>query len=383
MNVVAASAHTHGCYTVEQLTRQAEKLAAMGQLTGGLAHEMNNLLAPMMAAFDMLSRPGISLERTRILTERGLLAVNRAKSLVQQLLAFAGRQPLQASAVDVGTLVTGVANRIRSLVGPLIEVTLNIDQHVGLANADPAQLETAILNLSSNARDAMPEGGILRVRVTADTSDMARQLGPCVRISIQDNGIGMDDVTRIRAVEPFFSTKGVGKGIGLGLSMAHGIALQLGGTLTVSSGLGVGTNVELFLPIRRRSVGVPRAADSTERAPHSIGTVLLVDDDDSVRACTADMLRQLGFAILEASSAEEALKVIRRGAYLDLLITDHVMPGMTGTDLVCAVRQQRPQIPVLIISGFAEDQSMASDLLRLTKPFAQTELADCIAALLH
>jgi CheY-like chemotaxis protein len=366
----------------EQVPCHAETLAAMGRLTGGFAHEINNLLAPMMAAFELLSRPGLSTERTGMLTERGLEAVNLAKSLVQQLLAYAGRQPMQISACDIGQLMTGLVKRIRCSAGLLVEIILNIDQDLSYAHVDPRQLETAILNLSRNALEAMPQGGTLHIGVTAETSDVARTLGRCVRISIEDSGIGMDEVTRTRAIEPFFSTKAVGKGIGLGLSAAHGIMLQLGGTLSISSALGEGTTVELFLPIRVPAAAAVRSCAIPPHRLRPISTVLLVDDNDSVRAGTADMLVDLGFVVRETSSAEEAMNLIRHGEHLDILITDQMMPGMGGADLAYAVRQQRPQTPVLIISGFAEVQSMACDLPRLTKPFAQAELAHCIASLL-
>jgi signal transduction histidine kinase/CheY-like chemotaxis protein len=371
----------------EQILFDTEKLRAMGQLTGSLAHEVNNLLTPIMASFEMLSHPDVSVERTGFLTERGLAAANGAKSLMLQLLAFAGRQPLRAVAVDVGRLVSAMAKPIQDVVGPLVGLTLNIDQHFGLANADSAQLELVILNLVSNARDAMPDGGNLRIDVTAASPESvpAAQtgLGPCVRISIEDTGIGMDEVTRARAVEPFFSTKGVGKGVGLGLSTAYGIAGQLGGALTVSSKLGLGTRVELFLPIRAQPANAPRSADRTEGRHCWGGTVLLVDDDDTVRAATADMLMHLGFTVHEASSGEGALGWIQQGGNLDLLVTDYLMPGLSGLDLVCAVRQQRPKTPVLIISGFAEVGAIAPDVSRLAKPFRQTELTACIAALLN
>jgi nitrogen-specific signal transduction histidine kinase/CheY-like chemotaxis protein len=372
----------------DQVTVDREKLKAMGQVTGGLAHEVNNLLTPIMASLEMLSRPGLSVERTGLLTERGLAAANGAKHLMQQLLAFAGRQPLRAVAVDIGALVSALGKRIQNVVGPRVRITLNIDQDLGLANADPAQLESAILNLSSNARDAMPEGGRLSVSVTAETPESVRdlahsRLGACVRISIEDNGSGMDDVTRSRAVEPFFSTKGVGKGVGLGLSTAHGIAVQLGGTLTMTSKVGVGTRVDVFLPILAQSVASPRSADSAKGCDCRGDSVLLVDDDDSVRATIAEMLIQLGFIVHEASSAEEALEWIQQGGDLDLLITDYSMPGMSGVGLADAVRQQRPKIPVLVISGFAEAVGNAPDVARLAKPFREADLGACIAALLN
>jgi CheY-like chemotaxis protein len=205
-----------------------------------------------------------------------------------------------------------------------------------------------------------------------------------VRICVEDTGIGMDEVTRNRAVEPFFSTKGIGKGRGLGLSMVHGTAVQLGGVLTLSSEPGVGTQVDLFLPApTRHAPASPLSSrENTNNTDYSASTALLVDDDDLVRSSTADMLVQLGFTVQEACSAEEALGLIQRGQKFDLLITDHLMTGpMNGVDLANAVRRQCPQTLPLIISGFAEAGAITADLPQLAKPFRQSELAACIAAL--
>jgi CheY-like chemotaxis protein len=335
----------------------------------------------------MLSRPDVTPDRARVLIERGLAAVHRATSFVQPLLAFAGLQPLRPVAVDVGSLVTTMVERIRITAGPLVHVTLHIDRNLGLANGDPVHLETAILNLASNARDAMPEGGNLRITVTAATAPVGAdtQSEPGVRICVEDTGAGMDEATMDRAVEPFFSAKGIGKGRGLGLSMVQGVAVQLGGTLTLLSELGVGTKVELYLPgpIPSAIVSPSSSRKNAHRSRHSASTALLVDDDDLVRSSTADMLVELGFKVREACSAEEALGLIERGLSFDLLITDHLMAGaMSGVDLANAVRRQRPQTRVLIISGFAEVGAIAADLPKLAKPFRQPELAASIAALL-
>jgi CheY-like chemotaxis protein len=253
------------------------------------------------------------------------------------------------------------------------------------ALADPNQLEMALLNLSVNARDAMPEGGTLRITVSSETLGPAHpaQLPPgdYIRLSVADTGVGMDQATLARAIEPFFSTKGVGKGTGLGLSMVHGLASQLGGALTISSRTGLGTNIDLWLPVTE-ALAAADALVAEPIAPQGHrGTALLVDDEELVRASTAHMLAELGYRVVEASSADEALSLMAREPALDLLVTDHLMPGITGADLARAVQGQRPSLPVLIVSGYADAEGIAPDLPRLTKPFRQDELAAKIAAL--
>jgi PAS domain S-box-containing protein len=369
----------------EDALRHSQKLEAMGQLTGGVAHDFNNLLAPIVASLDLLNRPGLAPERVKQLIERAMLAADRAKALIHRLLAFSRRQPLQATAVDVGALIKGMADLLASTMGPQVKVAVSMESELPDAHADPTQLEAAILNLCLNARDAMLAGGTLRLSATLEnirSGHPTRLLpGAYVRISVADTGSGMDEATRRRAIEPFFSTKGVGKGSGLGLSMAHGIALQLGGTLALSSKIGVGTNVELWLPVSTSSKRVTNIAVQEVCVHAPAGTVLLVDDDEMVRTSTADMLMQIGFAVREAAAADEALRALAQGLNPDLVITDHLMPGMTGVDLAYAIRERQPDLPVLIISGFADIEAIAPDLPRLAKPFRQSELAASVARL--
>jgi CheY-like chemotaxis protein len=254
------------------------------------------------------------------------------------------------------------------------------------ARADPNQLEMAVLNLAVNARDAMPDGGTLRISV--DVATVGRQHrsglapGRYLHLSVADTGVGMDAETLARAVEPFFSTKGVGKGTGLGLSMVHGLASQLGGAVTIRSSPGTGTNVELWLPQGERTPEPAANATEGDDAPAvGRGTVLLVDDEDLIRLSTADMLIELGYQVVEAGSAEEALKLLNRGLRPDLVLTDHLMPGMSGTELARTLRHDRPSIKVLVVSGYAETDGIAPDLPRLTKPFRSAELAASLAML--
>ena len=371
----------------QEALRQSQKMEAMGQLTGGVAHDFNNLLTPIVGSLDMLQRKGLGGDREQRLIAGAMQSAERAKTLVQRLLAFARRQPLQPVAVDVARLVTGMADLIASTSGPQIKVLVQAPDGLPPAQADPNQLEMALLNLAVNARDAMAEGGGT-VRITASAEEVrgphpARlRPGEYICLSVADTGAGMDEATVARAIEPFFSTKGVGKGTGLGLSMVHGLASQLGGALTIRSRPELGTNVELWLP---RSDVDPYSAMPTARAPElteARGRALLVDDEQVVRMSTEDMLSDLGYTVIEAASGEEALRLIRGGEYFDLIVTDHLMPGISGTDLAREVRRARHGMPVLLVSGYAEAEGVDPDLPRLTKPFRKDELASSLALLL-
>jgi CheY-like chemotaxis protein len=243
----------------------------------------------------------------------------------------------------------------------------------------------ALLNLSVNARDAMPQGGTLRISARHDYvgSEHPTKLRPglYVRLSVADTGVGMDEETLARAVEPFFSTKGLGKGTGLGLSMAHGLASQLGGCLTIQSRQGVGTNVELWLPMSEDEVASHEPAPESEGAGAASGKALLVDDEELVRTSTAEMLADLGYQVIEAETAEEALNLMHRGLRPDLVVTDHLMPGMDGTDLARTIQAEHAGVPILIISGYAESEGIAPDLPRLTKPFRRDELQTALAVM--
>jgi PAS domain S-box-containing protein len=370
----------------EEQLRQTQKVEALGQLTGGVAHDFNNLLTPILGSLDLLSARSLGGPREQRLIDAALQAAERARVLVQRLLAFARRQPLRPAAVDLRELMTGMAELIASTTGPQIHVTMEVADDLPAARADYNQLEMALLNLCVNARDAMPEGGTLRIsaearRIDAEGREGLRP-GDYVTVSVADTGIGMDDDTAARAIEPFFSTKGIGKGTGLGLSMVHGLTQQLGGGMTLSSRPGLGTNVELWIPMAD-SEGEARAGGSSGAAgaPARRGTVLLVDDEDLVRASTADMLETCGFRVVARESAEQALELLGSDAPLDLLISDHLMPGMTGTQLARRARAMRPDLPCLIVSGYADVEDIAPDLPRLAKPFRMSELSDALAGL--
>jgi PAS domain S-box-containing protein len=368
----------------EQL-RQSQKMDAMGQLTGGVAHDFNNLLTPIIGSLDRLLTRGVGSERERRLMDGALQSAERAKVLVQRLLAFARRQPLQPTAVDVGQLVSGMAELIASTAGPRIDLRMELAEDLPPALADANQLEMALLNLAVNARDAMSDAGVLTIsaaRASVRGPHPAKlRLGHYVRLSVRDTGAGMDEATLARAVEPFFSTKGIGKGTGLGLSMVHGLASQLKGGLTISSTPGQGTTVELWIPISSVAVEEDGQVTRSTLSTKAQGTALLVDDEDLVRLSTADMLMDLGFEVVEAQSAEEALHMLNEGLHPDLVVTDHLMPGMTGLELARDLRALRPHLPVLIVSGYAEMEGVARSFPRLTKPFRGAELAASLAKL--
>jgi PAS domain S-box-containing protein len=369
----------------QEALQQSQRLEAMGQLTGGVAHDFNNLLTPIIGSLDMLQRRGVGNERERRMIHGAYQSAERAKSVVQRLLAFARRQPLQAMPVDIAALMRGLSDLVIGAVGPRIGVSVEMSGGPAWALADQHQLEMAILNLCVNARDAMQENGELRIAVGAADAgaDSPVKLAPgrYVTISVTDTGHGMDEETRARAIEPFFSTKGIGKGTGLGLSMAHGLASQLGGLLTIASAPGQGTTVSLWL---RECSPAPDGEGPLKVArdrPSRTGVVLVVDDEEYIRASTTDMLAELGYEPHGADSAEAALRMIDRGFRPDILITDHLMPGMTGEKLAQAVKTRLPHTAILLVSGFAELEGVDSALPCLTKPFVQRDLAHAIAAL--
>ncbi len=366
----------------QEALRQSQKMEAMGSLTGGVAHDFNNLLTPIVGSLDMLQRKGLGGEREQRLIAGAIQSADRARTLVQRLLAFARRQPLQPRAVDLKALVGGMADLVASTSGPQIKLDVEVANDLPAAVADQNQLEMAILNLSVNARDAMPEGGRLSITARPATSDEAQRAGlrsgHYVRLAVADTGTGMDPDTLRRAVEPFFSTKGIGKGTGLGLSMVHGLAAQLGGALTIDSRPGLGTAVVLWLPSTDASPDGIERADEVATTPRA-GSVLVVDDEELVRSSTADMLADLGYAVIEANSAEDALSRLDAGLRPDLLVTDHLMPGKTGTELARDVLRRLPATRVLIVSGYADVEGIAPDLPRLVKPFRQADLIAILA----
>ncbi|WP_423142907.1 response regulator [Parablastomonas sp. CN1-191] len=359
---------------------EAQKLETLGQLTGGVAHDFNNLLTPIVGTLDMLRRRAAD-ERTQRLLDGALKASDRARTLVARLLAFARRQNLEARPVDIAELVEGMVDLIQRSIGPTIKLEFAAAEGPAIAMVDANQLELALLNLAVNARDAMPAGGGLTIDIDlAEVRDAGGEVapGPYVLVRVSDNGGGMDAVTLARAVEPFFSTKGVGKGTGLGLSMVHGLAAQSGGRLALRSGQGEGTTATLWLPAASDAALAPRAEAADVPQGGQALRVLLVDDEDLVRQSTAAMLAELGHGSVEAASAREALTLLRTQRF-DIVVTDYLMPEMSGLDLAREARRLRADLPVLMITGFANlGTDSAADVARLAKPFSLAALGRAI-----
>lgn len=373
---------TDQLFKAQEALRQSQKLESMGQLTGGIAHDFNNLLTPIIANLDLLHRRAPSV-RDRRLIEGALKSADSAQILVQRLLAFARRQALQPARVEVPRLVEGMADLIGRTLGPRIRIRLALAPDLAPALADPNQLEMAILNLSVNARDAMPAGGTLTIlaanEVVAGGHVATLAPGAYLRLTIADTGIGMDERTCERAIEPFFSTKGMGKGTGLGLSMVDGLASQMGGAFRLLSRLGEGTEAILWLPVW---VGDEEETEMTVDPPIELvhgGVALVVDDHDLVRATTAEVVRDLGYRVVEARSGEEAAELIGDGLHVDLLVTDHLMPGMSGVDLIRAVEARCPGTPYLLVSGYSDPDGIPPGIPCLTKPFRKAQLEEQIA----
>jgi CheY-like chemotaxis protein len=365
---------------------QAQKIETMGQLVGGVAHDFNNLLMAVIGNLDLLAkRIGDDPRKTRLL-HGAMEGARRGAVLTQRLLAFARKQELQSRPTDVLALVEDMQGLISKSVGPMIGVKIIASGPTPAVDIDPHQLEMALLNLAVNARDAMPAGGALTIALDhhlVAAGNVALAPGAYVRLSVADTGEGMDPATLARAVEPFFTTKGIGKGTGLGLSMVHGLAEQSGGTFRLESQVGMGTRAELWLPVAHRAV----ETFAQIRAARSVtppATILLVDDDALIAASTVALLEDLGHRVIEAHSGNEALAVLSDGLNPDLVITDHAMPGMTGIDLAITLRVRNPKLPVLLATGYAEPQGELSiELPRIAKPFTQGQLSSEIARLLH
>jgi signal transduction histidine kinase len=366
---------------------QAQKIEALGQLVGGVAHDFNNLLMAVIGNLDLLSKKLGEDVRLRRLLDGAMEGARRGATLTQRLLAFARKQELKAQATDVRSLVEDMMGLMRRSVGPMVRVELHAEGEVPVVDVDPNQLEMALLNLAVNARDAMIAGGVLTIGLTEQIVDLDDQLGirpgRYVVLSVRDTGEGMDPETLAKAVEPFFSTKGIGKGTGLGLSMVFGLAQQSGGALRLESALSKGTTAKLWLPIARAtSLPFGRTPNVVPQAAAQ-ARILLVDDDLLIAGSTVDLLEDLGHQVVEAHSATEALQLLEGGLAADLLITDHAMPGMTGIELAREVRRQYPRLPILLATGFAElEGSEVVEVSRLAKPYTQTQLATEIARLL-
>ncbi|WP_395828374.1 ATP-binding protein [Elstera sp.] len=381
---------------------QSQKMQAVGQLAGGIAHDFNNLLTAMIGYCDLLlqrHRAGdASFADIMQIKQNG----NRAAALVRQLLAFSRQQKLEVSQLDISDVLAELSHLLRRLIGQGIELELHHGRDLGLVRVDPGQLEQVIINLAVNARDAMPNGGRLTVATQVETVKFARRMGHetmapgnYVAISVTDTGSGMSPDVQARIFEPFFTTKPVGSGTGLGLSTVYGIVRQTGGFVKVDSTIGIGTTFTIYLPQMAAVEESESPSDRRDAAPPDVpspevgsggrGAILIVEDEDPVRAFAARTLRSKGYHVTEARSAEAALDLIRGGLPRpDLLITDVVMPGMDGPTMVREIWLTFPNLPVICVSGHADgdlrDQLNAlGEITFLQKPFSLKQLAAKVA----
>lgn len=360
---------------------QSQKLDAIGQLTGGVAHDFNNLLMAVLGSLELLRKRMPEDPRALALLNNAIQGAERGAALTQRMLSFARKQELALEAVDVATLVRGMADLLQRSVGPMIQLTYRFQPGLPPVLTDPNQLETALLNLVVNARDAMPGGGEIIMETAVQTLGQGARPGPgeYVRLSVADTGEGMDEDTLSRAREPFYTTKDVGKGTGLGLSMVHGLAEQSGGRLDIASRPGHGTRVDILLPLSQDEARVlapePLAGPISSRPLR----VLAVDDDGLVLLNTAAMLEDLGHSVESAMSAAEAMRALAEQPF-DVVITDYAMPRRTGLELSRDIAARWPDMPVILASGYAE-LPPGSDvtLRRLAKPYSQADLARALA----
>jgi PAS domain S-box-containing protein len=361
---------------------QSQKMDAIGQLTGGIAHDFNNLLMVILSSLDLLRRRLPADPALTPLIENAIHGAERGAGLTQRMLAFARRQQLKLEVVEIPAMVGGMLGMIQRSLGPSLSINLDFAPKLRPVMADINQLETALLNLAVNARDAMPDGGTINISARMESASGANGLakGRYVCLSVADTGHGMDEKTLARAGEPFFTTKGVGKGTGLGLAMVHGVAAQSGGRLLLKSVEGTGTTAELWLPVAEVGDATIAPAEPAEEKATRPLRVLAVDDDVLVLFNTVAMLEDLGHQVSQAESAREALALVKSGEPFDLVITDQAMPQMTGSQLALAIRQERPALPILLATGYAElPPDARADLPRLSKPFLQRQLAHAIA----
>lgn len=375
----------------EEALRQSQKLEMIGQLTGGVAHDFNNLLMAIRSSLSLAKRrssadPGI----TRFL-DNAIAATDRGAGLTQRMLAFARQQELKIGAAEIGVILPGLRDLLERSLGPEIEIAIDVPGGLPKLKADVNQLEMAILNLAVNARDAMNGVGQLRISARAVDASVDRELaaGCYIEIAVHDNGIGMDAATLERAMEPFFTTKGVGKGTGLGLSMVHGLAKQSGGAFRLASAPQQGTKASIYLPCVGEGEDATPAEAAAQAgvgaAPHRKErlTVLAVDDDILVSMGTVGILEDLGHEVIEAHSGAKALEVIAVRSDIDLLITDQAMPRMTGIELARKVREIRPDLPIVLATGYSDMPDATADLIstKLDKPFSDSALIGVLSDL--
>ncbi len=371
---------------LEEQMLQMQKLQAVGQLAGGVAHDFNNLLAAVVGNLDMLQRKIGTDSPLRRFVDSAMKGADRGAQLTRQLLSFARKQRLSPQPVDANQLIQGtVSNLLSRTLGGLIEIELLPAEDLWPAAIDPTQLESAILNLAVNARDAMPDGGRLtletsNVRVAPD-SHADLEAGDYVLITVTDTGSGMEPDVVARATEPFFTTKPVGQGTGLGLPTVYGFLRQSGGTMRLTSHPGEGTTVQLYLPRSASAPAGERPATGPVQARGSGEIVLVVDDDEGVRTTTASLLAELGYAVIDTEKGERALEILKANPGIKLMVADYAMPGMNGAELIARARQARPELKAIVVTGYAQGSELDRVLpvgAVLRKPFGFADLSEAL-----
>lgn len=368
----------------EAQLRQSQKMDSIGQLTGGIAHDFNNMLAVIVGSLDLARRRIDQPDRVARHISDALEGAGRATTLVSRLLAFSRRQPLTPSSININAFLVELVELLKRVLGETITVSSAFNEGVWPIFADAVQLENSLLNLALNARDAMERGGTLTLSTTNRTiaAGVHAELpeGDYLEIAVADTGAGMDAAVLARAFDPFFTTKAVGKGTGLGLSQVFGFVRQSGGIVTIESVVGQGTCIRLLLPRLIEAPALPSAAsDAPVSGDSERLTILLAEDDDRVRRYSADALAELGHAVIAAADGPEALRLLDTAPNVTLLLTDVVMPGMSGPELAATVRSLRPGIRILYTTGYARDGDDATatadlDAPILLKPFSIEDL---------
>ncbi len=386
---------THERETALAQLFEAQRMETIGQLTGGVAHDFNNLLMAVLGSLTLLEKRLPDDPQCRRLLKNAVQGAQRGAALTQRLLAFSRRQELKPEAVDLAALVGGMQELLKRALGLAVDLKCTFSDPLPPVLVDANQLEIALLNLALNARDAMPNGGKLTISAVGEIKDEScagpdsrLPPGEYLRIGIADTGVGMDEQTLAKATDPFFTTKGTGKGTGLGLSMVHGLAAQSGGLLRIDSAPNVGTTVQLWLPRAKTACGTAaRTVERLEPLPAAAKPcrVLIVDDDHLVLTGTAALIEDLGHTAIEAHSGAEALSLLAAGVRVELVITDHAMPNMTGLQLTETIQERYPGLPIILATGFAELPADPAKyrIQKLAKPCTQHEIAMAMQAALE
>ena len=390
IGIVAEAVDLTRLMQAEERLRQSQKMEAIGQLTGGIAHDFNNLLTGIIGSLDMMQRRVAQghYDRLETYAKAALASANRAAALTHRLLAFARRQPLDPKPVDANALIGEMQDMLRRTLGERIRLNVLAAGALWLTRCDPNQLDSAILNLAINARDAMPNGGTITIETSnvevRESDEVQVSPGEYVCIRVQDTGSGMSADVIAKAFDPFFTTKPLGQGTGLGLSMTYGFVRQSGGDITIKSTVGEGTDIRLYLP---RFTGEPVRAEPSGAETgryRTLGhrTVLVVEDDEVVRRLIVEMLAELGFAVIEARDGEAGLEALLSDRRIDLLITDVGLPKLNGRRMVELAKEHRPRLRTLYITGYAQADATMEDLgpraALVTKPFPMEVLAQRI-----